>query len=73
MYISTNLDKERKEKKFKTENYKVQIDSFAVIFPFSLLIFLMLSKVIIVDDTVFVLGQKYVFKVIWPESGPKHI
>ena len=67
MYISTNLDKERKEKKFKTENYKVQIDSFAVIFPFSLLIFSMLSKVITVNDTVFVLGQKYVFKVIWPE------
>lgn len=67
MYISTNLDKERKEKKFKTENYKVQIDSFAVIFPFSLPIFSMLSEVIIVNDTVFVLGQKYVFKVIWPE------
>ena len=31
MYISTNLDEERKEKKFKTENYKVQIDNFAVI------------------------------------------
>ena len=31
MYISTNLDEERKEKKFKTENYKVQIDKFAVI------------------------------------------
>ena len=31
MYISTNLDEERKEKKFKTENYKVQIDSFAAI------------------------------------------
>lgn len=29
MYISTNLDEERKEKKFKTENYKVQIDNFA--------------------------------------------
>lgn len=67
MYISTNLDEERKEKKYKTENYKVQIDSFAVIFPFSLLIFSMLSKVITVNDTVFVLGQKYVFKVIWPE------
>ena len=35
MYISTNLDEERKEKKFKTENYKVQIDNFAVIFSFS--------------------------------------
>lgn len=67
MYISTNLDEERKEKKFKTENYKVQIDSFAVIFPFSLPIFSLLSKVITVNDTVFVLGQKYVFKVIWPE------
>lgn len=67
MYICTNLDEERKEKKYKTENYKVQIDSFAVIFPFSLLIFSMLSKVITVNDTVFVLGQKYVFKVIWPE------
>lgn len=67
MYISTNLDKERKEKKFKTDNYKVQIDSFAVIFLFSLPIFSMLSEVIIVNDTVFVLEQKYVFKVIWPE------
>ena len=62
MYISTNLDEERKEKKYKTENFKVQIDCFAVIFPFSLPIFSMLSKVITVNDTVFVLGQKIWFQ-----------
>ena len=53
-------------RKGKRKSIRLRIKSFKL--TVLLLFFLFHSRlVIIVNDTVFVLGQKYVFKVIWPE------